>query len=166
MHKQQGWPQAWEYCHAKPIQTLGIASQGVNWSWIECIKSLHAQMSSGKGLPSHFWNSNNVRSILPGLRRKRVQAQSLRKCCGAFRSSPISALQVEVGEMPISLRKLKLTMNYWIHVKGHSEIHPVKDILKDCWEYGNNKIKSFGWTATRDATILGTKKKTQVVPLL
>ncbi len=61
--------------------------------------------------------------------------------------------------MPISLRKLKLTMNYWIHVKGHSELHPVKDILKDCWEYGNNKIKSFGWTASRDATILGTKKK-------
>ncbi len=33
MHKQQGWPQAWEYCQAKPIQTLERASQGVNWSW-------------------------------------------------------------------------------------------------------------------------------------
>ncbi len=22
MHKEQGWPQAWEYCQAKPIQTL------------------------------------------------------------------------------------------------------------------------------------------------
>ncbi len=33
VHKQQGWPQAWEYCQAKPIQTLGRASQGVNWSW-------------------------------------------------------------------------------------------------------------------------------------
>ncbi len=33
MHKQQGWLQAWEYCQAKPIQTLGRASQGVNWSW-------------------------------------------------------------------------------------------------------------------------------------
>ncbi len=65
MHKQQGWPQAWEYCQAKPIQTLGRASQEVNWSW-----SHHAQTSSGKGLPSHFWKRNNVRSILPGLRRK------------------------------------------------------------------------------------------------
>ncbi len=27
-------------------------------------------MSSGKGLPSHFWIRNNVRSILPGLKRK------------------------------------------------------------------------------------------------
>ncbi len=84
-----------------------------------------------------------------------VQVQSLRICCGAFRSSPILTLQVEVGEMPISSRKCNLTMNYWINVKGHSELHPVKDILKDCWEYGNNNIKSFGWTATRDATILG-----------
>ncbi len=29
MHKQQGWPQAWEYCQVKPIQTLGRASQSV-----------------------------------------------------------------------------------------------------------------------------------------
>ncbi len=55
MHKQQGWPQAWEYCQAKQIQTLGRASQGVDWSWSQCIKSYHAQTSSGKGLPSHFW---------------------------------------------------------------------------------------------------------------
>ncbi len=73
MHKQQGWPQAWEYCQAKPIQTLGRASQGVNWSWSQCIKSHHAETSSGKGLPSHFWNRNIVRSILPGLKWKRTR---------------------------------------------------------------------------------------------
>ncbi len=39
MHKQQGWPQAWEYSQAKLIQTLGRASKGVNWSWSQCIKS-------------------------------------------------------------------------------------------------------------------------------
>ncbi len=70
MHKQQGWTQAWEYCQAKPIQTLGRASHGVNWNRSQCIKSHHAQTSSAKGLPSHFWNRNIVRSILPGLRQK------------------------------------------------------------------------------------------------
>ncbi len=30
MHKQQEWPQAWEYCQAKPIQTLGRASEEVD----------------------------------------------------------------------------------------------------------------------------------------
>ncbi len=29
MHKQQGWPQSWEYSQGKLIQTLGRASQGV-----------------------------------------------------------------------------------------------------------------------------------------
>ncbi len=72
MHKQQGWLQAWEYSQAKLIQTLGRASQGVDWSWSQCIKSQHTQTSSGKGLPSHFWTRDNVRSILPGLRRKRT----------------------------------------------------------------------------------------------
>ncbi len=43
MHKQQGWPQAWEYNQAKLIQTLGRASQGVDWSWSQCIKSHHVQ---------------------------------------------------------------------------------------------------------------------------
>ncbi len=31
MHKQQGWPQAWEFCQAKPIQTLG----SVHKEWTE-----------------------------------------------------------------------------------------------------------------------------------
>ncbi len=87
VHKQQGWPQAWEYCQAKPIQTLGRASQGVNWSWSQCIKSHHAQTSSGKELPSHFWNRNIVRSILPGIRRKRT---------GLLLSGPKSSFQMKV----------------------------------------------------------------------
>ncbi len=87
VHKQQGWPQAWEYCQAKPIQTLGRASQGVNWSWSECIKSHHAQTSSGKGLLSHFWNRNIIRSILPGLRRK---------ITGLLISGPKSSFQMKV----------------------------------------------------------------------
>ncbi len=91
MHKQKGWPQAWEYGQAKPIQTLGRASQGVNWSWSQCIKSHHAphaQTSSGKGLPNHFWNRNIVRSILPELRRKRT---------GLLLSGPKSSFQMKVN---------------------------------------------------------------------
>ncbi len=87
MHKQLGWPQAWEYCQAKSIQTLGRASQGVNWSWSQCIKSHHAQTSSGKELPSHFWTRNIIRSILPGLRRRRT---------GLVLSAPKSSFQMKV----------------------------------------------------------------------
>ncbi len=88
MHKPQGWLQAWEYCQAKLIQTLVRASQGVDWSWSQCIKSHHAQTSSGKGLPSHFWTRDNVRSVLPGLWRKRT---------GLLLSGPKSSFQMKVN---------------------------------------------------------------------
>ncbi len=87
MYKQQGWPQAWEYCQVKQIQTLGRVSRGVNWSWSQCIKSHHAQTSSGKELPNHFWNRNIVRSILPALRRRRT---------GLLLSAPKSSFQIKV----------------------------------------------------------------------
>ncbi len=60
----------------------------MNRSWSQCIKSHHAQTSSGKGLPSHFWNRNIVRSILPGLRRKRS---------GLLLSGPKSSFQIKVN---------------------------------------------------------------------
>ncbi len=88
MHKQQGWLQAWEYSQAKLIQTLVRASQGVDWSWSQCIKSHHAQTSSGKGLPSHFWTRDNVRSVLPGL---------WRKITGLLLSGPKSSFQMKVN---------------------------------------------------------------------
>ncbi len=53
-----------------------------------CIKSHHAQTSSEKELPSHFWNRNIVRSILPGLRRKRT---------GLLLSGPKSSFKIEVN---------------------------------------------------------------------
>ncbi len=88
MHKQQGWLPAWEYSQAKLIQTLVRASQGVDWSWSQCIESHHAQTSSGKGLPSHFWTRDNVRSVLPGL---------WRKITGLLLSGPKSSFQIKVN---------------------------------------------------------------------
>ncbi len=48
----------------------------------------YAQTSSGKGLPSHFWDRNLIRSILPGLRRKRT---------GLLLSGPKSSFQMKVN---------------------------------------------------------------------
>ncbi len=54
----------------------------------QCIKSHHAQTYSRKGLPSHFWTRDNVRSILPGLWRKRT---------GLLLSGPKSSFQMKVN---------------------------------------------------------------------
>ena len=41
-----------------------------------------------------------------------IQAQALRVCSGTFKSSPVPALRVEMGEMPLSLRRKQLMANY------------------------------------------------------
>lgn len=84
-----------------------------------------------------------------------IQSQAMRICCGAFRSSPISAVQVEMGLMPQVIRRLKLKMRYFISIKGHSDSHPVKMVLEDCWEYGHKKLSSFGWKASEEARRIG-----------
>ena len=50
-----------------------------------------------------------------------VQAQALRTRIGAFKTTPLTTLQVELGEMPLHIRHKQLTMNYWTNLQGHSE---------------------------------------------
>ncbi len=61
------------------------ASQGVNWSWSQCIKSHHAQKSSGKGL---LKPKNHQKHLTWGLRRKRT---------GQLLSCPKSSFQIKVN---------------------------------------------------------------------
>ena len=59
-----------------------------------------------------------------------VQAQALRICCDAFKMTPLTALQVELGEMLLHIRHKQLMMNYWTNLQGHSEDrHPTKKVL-------------------------------------
>ncbi len=94
-------------------------------------------------------------SISQLLKVEAIQSQALRICCGAIRSSPITAVQVEMGEMPLEFRRLKLKMRYWINIKGHSDSHPIKKVLKNCWEYEYKNRSSFGWTANEEAQSMG-----------
>ncbi|XP_051991578.1 zinc-alpha-2-glycoprotein-like isoform X2 [Xyrauchen texanus] len=57
---------------------------------------------------------------------ERIQSRALRICCGAYPSSPVSALQVEMGEMPIHLRRKQLILAYWVNLKGQKDSHPTK----------------------------------------
>lgn len=41
-----------------------------------------------------------------------LQAKALRLYCGAFKTSPVSALLVEMGEMPLCLRRIVLGLQY------------------------------------------------------
>ena len=87
----------------------------------------------------------------------RQQNQALRTCCGAFRTSPVSALQVEVGEIPLRLRRLKLMLTYWLTLQGHNDSHPAKAVLRDCWEHQESCSSSFGWVGDVKAEQFGLK---------
>ena len=58
-----------------------------------------------------------------------IQTQALTICCGTMTKSSAAALQVECGELPLSLRRESFTLKYAIKVKA-TEDHPAKDILK------------------------------------
>lgn len=52
----------------------------------------------------------------------------------AQRKPPQYALQVEMGEMPLEIRREQMSMVYWAHLRGHGENHPAQSILKPCQE--------------------------------
>ncbi len=63
-----------------------------------------------------------------------IQNQVLRLCAGAIKTTPITALQVEMGEMSLEIRRVQLSVNYWVNLQGHSQEHPTLDTSKPCWE--------------------------------
>lgn len=73
-----------------------------------------------------------------------VQTQALRICCGAFKTSPRASMQVEMGEMPLEIRRKQLKMVYWASLMGHNNEHPTKAILLKSWENGKSNIKNIG----------------------
>lgn len=80
-----------------------------------------------------------------------VQYQCLRLCTGAFKSTLVAALLLQMGEQPQEKRREKLTMNYWVNLEGHSRNHPAQVTLKPCWEKEKRRTMSFEWTVTEKA---------------
>lgn len=76
----------------------------------------------------------------------RVQSQALRLCSGALRTSPVASIQVELGEMPLALRRKKLALAYWANLGGHGKEHTAQAVLEQCWEYAAKRGWGFGWS--------------------
>jgi ribonuclease HI len=76
-----------------------------------------------------------------------IQSTALRLSTGAARSTPINALQVETGEMPLHLRREMLSLKYRAKLQAQPT-HPTNEILKDSWHnyYCKNpdQYKPFG----------------------
>jgi len=68
-----------------------------------------------------------------------IQAKALKLCCGALHTTPVPALLVEMGEMPLSIRREKLAMQYIVKLGAHKGEHPTKTVLINAWEWGSGK---------------------------
>ena len=84
-----------------------------------------------------------------------IQARALRICLGAVRTSPVCALQVEAGEMPLWISRKQLVAKYWINLRGQEDNHPTKKVLQACWEKERTQKGSIGWTGDQMAKEMG-----------
>ncbi len=91
-----------------------------------------------------------------------IQTKALRLCLGGVKTSPVGALQVEAGEMPLDILRIlrkKLLLNYWINLKGHGDGHPSKRVLQASWEKEKEQKFSFGWIGDEAVRDLGVSEK-------
>ena len=89
-----------------------------------------------------------------------IQSRALRICCGAFRTTPIPALLVEMGEWPLRIRRNKLGMHYWAKLNGSSLSHSARCLLNNNWEFADGRKKGhFLSGATTVAERIGIEKE-------
>ncbi len=72
MHKQQGWPQL-RILSSKADSTLGELHKEWTEAGVSASRVHHAQTSSGKGLPSHFWTETTSEASYLGCGEKITQ---------------------------------------------------------------------------------------------
>lgn len=71
-----------------------------------------------------------------------IQTQALRIFSGAFKTTSVPVLQVEMRVMPLALRRQQIMMTYWVNLQGHN--HPAISAIEPCWQHGKRQTKSFG----------------------
>ncbi|XP_035985721.1 uncharacterized protein LOC118559100 [Fundulus heteroclitus] len=90
----------------------------------------------------------------------KLQYRALRLATGATKTTPINALLVEAGDTPLEIRRVRISLSYWIRVKSSSEGNPAKSIIKNCWEYSKFTRKGFGWNVNEWAKMYELEDKT------
>ncbi|XP_053091437.1 uncharacterized protein LOC113528898 [Pangasianodon hypophthalmus] len=75
----------------------------------------------------------------------RIQYRVLRLSLGAVKTTPINALLVESNELPLHLRRNKLSLPYWIRIQGGGNGNLASIVLQNCWESTDFSGEDFGW---------------------
>ena len=59
-----------------------------------------------------------------------VQSKALAICTGAMRGTAVNSLQIDCGEMPLSLRRRQITLEYTAKIRAIPD-HPTQSILEE-----------------------------------
>jgi hypothetical protein len=59
-----------------------------------------------------------------------LQNAAIRQILGAFRGSPIKAMEIEAAILPVSLRAEKLCCQYAIKILSFAKDHPIRKAIK------------------------------------
>ncbi len=62
----------------------------------------------------------------------RIQFRALRLSIGAIKTTPTNELLVETKGLPLYLRWIKLSLTYWVKLKGSGKEQPATEVLCDC----------------------------------
>lgn len=74
-----------------------------------------------------------------------MQYKALRLSSGTMRTTLNNSVLVESGEILLELRRDKLSVAYWIPLRGCGDENANKSVLNECWEYNKFKGNGFGW---------------------
>src|SRR5918911_294306 len=70
---------------------------------------------------------------------EKLQNQALRKMLGVFKTSPISAMEIEAAISPVSVRFNKLCQNYAIRILQMQDSHPIKKRIPANSPFSSNR---------------------------
>ena len=107
----------------------GLSFQAIRQLYLACIVSL-----ADYGVPIWWKQQQNLLE-----KYEKLQNQALRKILGAFRTSPISAMEIEAAISPVSVRFNKLCQNYAIRILQMQDSHPIKKRIPANSPFSNNK---------------------------
>ena len=85
-----------------------------------------------------------------------IQYQALRICIGALPLTPLDALQVETGELPLDLRRQMLSLKFKYAISRIVD-HPLIPHIQACWQFeylkGKKGNKPFGYRTFEENTM-------------
>lgn len=129
------------------LQRLGNTQKGLKGStirqlYISCITSI-----AEYGLQLWWGKRNNLIKFYQPLHNL-----ALRQILGAFKGSPIKAIEIEAAILPLNLRAEKLCNQYAVRIKSFERLHPISAALRRKNQYKEKVNTQLGSLANRDKT--------------